>query len=283
MSQTKSHPQGLHCVAWADGGHLVATAGIGMIVYVYRMGGMKIGKKLHELRGHLSCVVSCEFTADATTLISASLDTRVNVWDCSSGELRKTICHAYPVPQLIFNKEQIRSMVVTRLDSSVVTITEDHKLRIWDPLQDNIEVEHPPILPFRAAVPARPLKVIPDLTVDLLDNNSQYSLTMSKGGQWIGVSSINGDSFTIFEVQRPVPTLASFCRNAARRALASHLSRHVVKEAKDLFNPMRNTPIDTDRSDLNGVEKLPVPNVIKDFLNYDHLNLHGHFNVENSA
>ena len=279
MCQAKKHQQGLHCVAWADGGHLVATAGIGMVVYVYRMGGMKIGKKIHELRGHLSSVVTCQFTADASTLVSASLDTRVNLWDCLTGELRQTICHAYPVPQLFFNKAQVRSMVVTRFGSSVVTITEDHKLRIWDPLQDGVEVEHPPVLPFRAAVPAQPLKVNPDLMVELLDNNSQYSVSMSKGGHWIGVSSINGDSFTIFEIQRPVPTLASLSRNAARQALASHLSRHAAEAVKDLFRPICNIPKDTDTSDLNGVDKLPVPKVVKDFLNYDHQSVHGHFHV----
>jgi hypothetical protein len=283
MCQVKTHQQGLHCVAWADGGHLVATAGIGMIVYVYRMGGMKIGKKIHELRGHLSCIVSCHFTADASTLVSASLDTRVNLWDCLTGELRQTICHAYPVPQLIFNKAQVRSMVVTRLGSSVITITEENTLRIWDPLQDSIEVEHPPVLPFRAAVPARPLKVNPNVMVDLLDNNSQYSVSMAKGGYWIGVSSINGDSFTIFEVQRQVPTLATLSRNATRLALASHLSRRPVIEVKNLFKPNSNIPKDTDTSDLNGVDKLPVPKVMKDFLHYDHQSVHDHFLIKDPA
>ena len=75
MCQTKTHSQPLHCLDWAEGGHLVAAAGSGMSVHVYKM-EKKIGEKLFEFRGHLSCVVSCKFASDATTLVTASLDTR---------------------------------------------------------------------------------------------------------------------------------------------------------------------------------------------------------------
>jgi hypothetical protein len=38
MSQTKVHNKPLHCIDWSTGnGHLVATAGDAMNVYVYRM------------------------------------------------------------------------------------------------------------------------------------------------------------------------------------------------------------------------------------------------------
>jgi WD40 repeat protein len=107
MSQTKNHPQPLHCLAWAEGGHLVATAGTGMVVYVYKMGSV-IEERIHEFRGHLSCVVSCQFSSDDTTLVTASLDTRINLWDCLNGQLRQTFCHAFPVPQFIFGQNQVR-------------------------------------------------------------------------------------------------------------------------------------------------------------------------------
>jgi WD40 repeat protein len=101
-----------------------------MAVYVYVTKDGKIGSRLFEFKGHLSTVVACQFAADATSLVSASLDTRVNIWDCLTGQLRQTLCHAYPVPQFIFGQAQVRSIGVTRFGVSILTMTDEKKLQV---------------------------------------------------------------------------------------------------------------------------------------------------------
>jgi WD40 repeat protein len=108
MSQSKSHGSPLQCLDWSGGnGSLVAAAGDSATVHVYRMSA-ELGEKVFEFKGHLAAVVSCKFGADSATLVTASLDTRVNVWDCLSGVLRQTLCHSYPVPQFVFGQAQVR-------------------------------------------------------------------------------------------------------------------------------------------------------------------------------
>jgi WD40 repeat protein len=70
----------------------------------------KVGDLLHVLKGHLSNVVSCKFSPDAALLFTASSDTKVNVWDTASGSLRQTLCHAYPIPTLLFGRSQVRCL-----------------------------------------------------------------------------------------------------------------------------------------------------------------------------
>jgi len=253
MCQTKVHCQPLHCLDWAEGGHLVATAGTGLTVHVYRM-SMKIGEKLLEFKGHLSCVVSCKFSADATTLVTASLDTRVNLWDCLNGQLRQTLCHTYPVPQFIFGQAQVRSVGVTRSGGSVITLNDDRKLNIWNPLKMTTDVESPAELPCRIPPPMLPLRITPEFTLNLRESDSQHSFVTCRGGHWIGVSSLNGDSFRIhrLEVGSDLPKLSDLCRNSARKAIAF---RH------------------------DGVDLLPVPRPIRDFVNFDHKSIQNHFQI----
>ena len=77
--------------------------------------GQKVGELVHVLKGHLSCVVACKFSPDAALLASASTDTRVNLWDCLTGCLRQTLCHAYPIPTLVFGRAQVRCSAKSRL------------------------------------------------------------------------------------------------------------------------------------------------------------------------
>lgn len=254
MSQTKAHKNPLHCLDWSSGGHLVATAGSGMTVHVYRMQNGKMDEKLFELRGHLSAVVACQFSDDATSLVSASLDTRVNIWDCLSGQLRQTLCHIYPVPQFMFGKAQVRSIGVTRFGGSIMTMTDEKKIQFWNPTKTTPDVDHPE-LPFRVTVPRLPLRVNSELTLELEAVGGGHSFTACKGGKWIGVASNRHDTVRIYELELTVPKLSDLCRNVVRRSIAF--------PSKD-----------------GGVDALPVPQTIKNFVNYDLDKLRSHFLIK---
>jgi WD40 repeat protein len=83
--------------------------------------GQKVEELVHVLKGHLSCVVACKFSPDAALLASASTDTRVNLWDSLSGCLRQTLCHAYPIPTLVFGRAQVSFFQFSKLVSLSVT------------------------------------------------------------------------------------------------------------------------------------------------------------------
>ena len=255
MSQTKAHKNPLHCLDWSSGGHLVATAGSGMTVHVYRMRDGKMDLKLFELRGHLSAVVACQFSADATSLVSASLDTRVNIWDCLSGQLRQTLCHVYPVPQFIFGQAQVRSIGVTRFGGSIMTMTDEKKIQFWNPTKTTPDVDHPEQLPFRVTVPLLPLRVNSELTLELEAAGGGHSFAACKGGKWIGVSSNRHDTVRIYELGLKVPKLSDLCRNVVRKCIAFPSSG-------------------------GGVDALPAPKAIKNFINYDLEKFRSHFLVQ---
>ena len=251
MSQTKAHDKALHCIDWSDGGHLVATAGSGMSIYIYRFQN-KIEEKLFEFKGHLSAIVDCKFAADATSLISASLDTRVNIWDCLTGQLRQTLCHAYPVPQFIFGQAQVRSIGVTRSGVSILTMTDDCKLQFWNPMKITPDVEKEADLPSRVSVPLLPLRIHSELTMELEDVKDSQSFTVCKGGKWIGVTSENHDYVRIYDQNFEMAKLTELCRNVVRKSIAFH----------------------------NGIDQLSgVPEAVKDFLKYDHPRLRKYFEV----
>jgi WD40 repeat-containing protein SMU1 len=53
---------------------------------VVRVHGLKSGKMLKEFRGHTSYVNDATYSADGSTVISASSDATVRVWDAKSCE-----------------------------------------------------------------------------------------------------------------------------------------------------------------------------------------------------
>lgn len=69
--------------------------------------GVQVEDLVHVLKGHLSSVVACKFSPDGALLATASIDTRVNLWDSLTGTIKQTLCHAYPIPQLVFGRAQV--------------------------------------------------------------------------------------------------------------------------------------------------------------------------------
>ena len=72
------------------------------------------------LAGHLSNIVGCKFSPDSALLVTASWDTKVNIWDCHSGELKRSLCHIVPPPQLVFSPN-IRALSLNKFSTAIST------------------------------------------------------------------------------------------------------------------------------------------------------------------
>ena len=72
------------------------------------------------LTGHLSNIVGCKFSPDSALLATASWDTKVNIWDSNSGELKRSLCHAVPSPQLVFSPT-IRALSLNKFFTAIST------------------------------------------------------------------------------------------------------------------------------------------------------------------
>ena len=70
--------------------------------------------------GHLSNIVGCKFSPDSALLVTASWDTKVNIWDCHSGELKRSLCHIVPPPQLVFSPN-IRALSLNKFSTAIST------------------------------------------------------------------------------------------------------------------------------------------------------------------
>ena len=70
--------------------------------------------------GHLSNIVGCKFSPDSALLITASWDTKVNIWDSISGELKRSLLHVVPPPQLVFSPH-IRALSLNKFSTAIST------------------------------------------------------------------------------------------------------------------------------------------------------------------
>ncbi len=87
----------------------------------------------------------------------------------------------------------------------------------------------------------------------LKENGSSHAFTMCKGGRWIGVTSLNSDALVLYTMNSRVPTLGQMCRDAVRKSIA-----HIQK----------------------GVDLLPIPETLKDYLNYNNESYNSHFYID---
>ena len=77
-------------------------------------------KHFQKFVGHLSNIVGCKFSPDSALLITASWDTKVNIWDSISGELKRSLLHVVPPPQLVFSPH-IRALSLNKFSTAIST------------------------------------------------------------------------------------------------------------------------------------------------------------------
>ena len=146
-----------------------------------------------------------------------------------------------------------RSVGITRSGTSIITITDDHKLILWNPHDVTQEVEQSTPLPYRVTVPNLPLKVKPELSMELTNDRSSHAFTMCKGGRWIGVTSLKSDALILYTMTSRVPTLRQICRDAVRKSIG--YIQH-------------------------GVDVLPIPDTLKDYLYYNYESYSSHYYID---
>ena len=151
MAQSISHNQPLWCCDYSPDGSMVAAAGTGKCIFIYDTGpppkDMELKLRIQgkycifgakqdvfSLRevcyrayasflkfvGHLSNIVGCKFSPDSALLITASWDTKVNIWDSISGELKRSLLHVVPPPQLVFSPH-IRALSINKFSTAIST------------------------------------------------------------------------------------------------------------------------------------------------------------------
>nr|ACO12978.1 WD repeat and SOCS box-containing protein 1 [Lepeophtheirus salmonis] len=135
MSETITTLDPLLTVAWSPNGRYVASAGTGRIVYIHTGFHKKNISLKHRLKRHYEDIVSLQFSSDSALLFSASLDTRIHVWDSEEGTIRQTLCRTFPVPLLVFSNH-VTSMCINNLGSFVASVCNEDdsqsRLRLWD-------------------------------------------------------------------------------------------------------------------------------------------------------
>ena len=89
-----------------------------------------------HLQGHYNDVIGCCFSPDGALLATASLDTRVIIWDALTGQSIQELGHMYPPPRPIYaagaNDFYVRGISFHPHGQMLATINDDGYVRCWD-------------------------------------------------------------------------------------------------------------------------------------------------------
>ncbi|KAL0960311.1 hypothetical protein HGRIS_011937 [Hohenbuehelia grisea] len=77
------------------------------------------------LKGHSSIVTSVAFSPDGTRIVSGSYDSKIRVWDASTGHPT--------MPPLEGHSQEVTSVAFSPDGTRIVSGSGDHSIRIWDP------------------------------------------------------------------------------------------------------------------------------------------------------
>jgi WD40 repeat protein len=81
------------------------------------------GEQVHELKGHTKTVNSAAFSSDGKSIVSASLDETVRVWNASTGE---------QVHELEGHTHWVYSAAFSSDGKSIVSASRDKTVRVWN-------------------------------------------------------------------------------------------------------------------------------------------------------
>ena len=197
-------------------GQFFAICGDTNVVYTYNLsdddgsnGRVTQRRKLH---GHGSIVVKCKYTKNGAFLLTASRDTKVNVWNSYDGTLALSICHVYPPPNLFYNY-QIIDLACNSMFTAVATINTEGRLCLWDPNDSSgvIEVDD---------YHNKKYTVIHCPKAEAYLNDQSVVCTFSNQGNHLLIGEMNG-SVSVLNLCQPVSSLSLLCRHSIRTLMLS--------------------------------------------------------------
>ena len=137
---------------------------------------------------------------------------------------------------------KVRTIDIDMFFTSVVTVDDDAKLRVWDPLKVSLYLQQhqrKSINDYSSYNDVRndlsssndvrnnlsslndvvndvtSFNVVPEVIVDLKDDE-HHSCVFSNGGRWVSVSSLETKNVVIYELNFGVPKLTHLCRLTIR-------------------------------------------------------------------
>jgi WD40 repeat protein len=204
MSRTVKHAHPLLTCSLSEKTNLLATAGTGMKVFVYRLGSMRLE---HVLLGHCDNIVCCKFSPDGTVLASSSQDTKIFLWDALTGQLRITLCSIYPMSKfsLAGNHSTMYSKDIEFdcFGSSIISVSPNMKIRLW-------EASH-----FPSSTACEEYSVFPG---QLLDDEGSETAACALDRTNSLLALCSSHKLQVFRVRPRLPRLAHLCRSAIRRS-----------------------------------------------------------------
>lgn len=128
----RAHTGVVNSVAWSPSCHrarLLCSGGANRQAFIWDASTSKLNV-LHTLRNvHMHDVVKVQFSPDGSLVATASLDTKICLWDPYTGELVKQLFHLLPAPSLVFaggfNTHHVRSLAFSSNGDHIVSICDD--------------------------------------------------------------------------------------------------------------------------------------------------------------
>lgn len=183
--------------AWSPNSKMLASVGDRKTVELWNMETYSL---ISRFEGHHHTVSKCDFSPDGALLATASLDSRVIIWDVLQAVPILELCHLKPAPSMIYaggeNGAHLRSVSFSPDGKHLGSVCTDGFVRFWDIFE--------PDVPVRVA--------------DIED--ASFCRFSPGGGASLAVGTTKGKAL-IFESPRRVTSLQHMCRLTIRRLMSS--------------------------------------------------------------
>ena len=95
---------------------------------------------MKHLKQHAHNISTLKFYPDGSLLVSGSWDGKVIIWDSFYGQVKQVLSVIRPPLPLYVFPIQILSLDINRFGTGIVTLTDEGRLHLWNPL--NIQNEN---------------------------------------------------------------------------------------------------------------------------------------------